>query len=129
MNSQAPDRNTPDNADSLAIRKARELFERASARLDVGTSNRLRLLRRDAQSASLARRSLRTLMPMGAAAATMLAVGLVWWLPRDQAGAPPGPAVAIEAAQDAYLTDEDAEVYAWLGEAPVATDNEPAGAL
>lgn len=119
-NSQDPTR------DAVAVR-ARELFERTSSRLDIATANRLRLARRDAQSPASRHRSLRLLLPIGTAAAVMLAIGLAWWLPREQT--PAHAAVAIEAAQEAYIADEDAEVYAWLGEAPVATTGDKAGAL
>lgn len=112
--------NGQDHNDPIAS-KAKALFDRASARLDTATANRLRLMRRDAQ-ASTARRSLGALLPIGATAAAVLAVGIAWWLPRGEPVVQPTPAVAIEAAQDAYLTDEDADVYDWLAEAPVATD-------
>ena len=106
---------------------ARQLFERASARLDIATANRLRLMRRDAQARPGPRRG-RSFLPMGATAAALLALGLAWWLPGKNLQDSASP-VALEAAQAAYIGDDDAEVYAWLGDAPVATDNEPAGAL
>lgn len=118
QNSQEPAR------DAVAIR-ARDLFEHASNRLDIATSNRLRLARRDAQSTP--RKPSRTLLPMATAATAMLAIGLAWWLPREQTHA--DATIAIEAAQEAYIADDDAEVYAWLGEAPVATHGDKAGAL
>lgn len=120
QNSQDPSR------DAVASR-ARELFERSSDKIDVATANRLRLARRDAQSTASPRKSSRSLLPMATVATAMLAIGLAWWLPREQT--PEHAPVAIETAQEAYIADEDAEVYAWLGEAPVATNGSKAGAL
>jgi len=126
MNGHDP--NSHDLSTNAASTRARDLFDRASARLDIATANRLRLIRRDAQADASAHGRTRMLMPAATVAATVLAVGLVWWLPRDNTPAHIAP-VAIEAAQDAYIADEDAEVYTWLAEAPVATSNAKAGAL
>ena len=128
MNSQDPNKQDPSAATDAIATRARELFERASARLPVATGNQLRLRRRDARAKAISQTRPLAVMPMAAAAAAMLAIGLVWWLPREH-GQSQRPAVNIEVAQDAYIDDEDFEVFAWLGEAPVATDDGKAGAL
>lgn len=128
MNSHDPNRQDPNGVASHAAGPARRLFERASARLDVATANNLRLIRREALSGPTPRQRLRSLMPMASTAAVLLSVGLAWWLPREH-GPDQAAAVALDAAQAAYIADDDADVYAWLGEAPVATDSNPAGAL
>jgi hypothetical protein len=115
--------------------KARALFERSVEQLDEASVRRLRLARRSALAG-------RAPVPRwrawpaglaglaGLAAATVLAFGLAWWLPRTRVAAPPAPlarvtAPAAEPADDALLAegDEDADLYAWLGEAPVAAED------
>ena len=61
-------------------------------------------------------------MPMGAAAAAVLALGVAWWMPRSPEATPETTAItATDAEIDSLMTDEDAELYAWLADAPVAT--------
>jgi hypothetical protein len=106
--------------------KSRALFEQASEHLDPAIGNRLRLMRRDALAGARARTPYRWL-PLGAAAATLLALGLTWWLPRP--GAPVLPAATTANSVDAdLLPEDDTEIYAWLGEAPVATNDDKANA-
>lgn len=117
--------NRPDT--DITTRAARELFDRASDRLDLATANRLRLIRRDALAAPAARRPW---LPTAAALAGVAMFTVLWWRPTMAPSAPSGPAPATAAASldvDA-VSDEDAELYAWLGDAPVAPDDK-AGSL
>lgn len=151
---------TPDESDPIA-RRAREVFEAASADLDGTTAGRLRLARRTALSASPS--PMRGwLAPLVGAVAVALAAWLAW--PRAQAPVPQQapiattpiapttpPPIEVEAPQApmesplveapvdesvdddaladddpelASFDDEDAELYAWLADAPVAPDAE-----
>jgi hypothetical protein len=99
--------------------KARELFDRASERLDQGSAYRLQRARMAAQQPRRSRPGV-ILVPAGAFAAAVLALGLAWWTPESPVG--PGVidgGIAADAEIDA-LVDEDPELYAWLAEAPVA---------
>lgn len=102
---------------------ARALFERASERLDQGTAFRLRRAREAALQAPAAPARAWG-VPAGAFAAAVLALGLAWWLPGRPAGAPAAPQPLASEEIDALVLAEDAELYAWLAEAPVAA---PAG--
>ena len=97
------------------------LFEDAARRLDPATANRLRLARRAALAGEPAPRVpwLPTL-----AAATVLVLGLAWWLPQRLAAPAPATPVAASVDDAAVLSevDEDTDMYAWLAEAPVASD-------
>jgi len=99
--------------------KARELFDRASERLDQGTAYRLQRARLAAQQPR--RRSLpRTfLLPAGAFAAAVLALGVAWWAPPTATPGTMDGTLAVDAEIDA-LVDEDPDLYAWLADAPVA---------
>ena len=103
--------------------RARDLFERASTGLDQGMAFRLRRARHDAQQPRRLPRGGSILVPAGAFAAAVLALGLAWWLP--QSSPPPTPVdageVAVNAELDALVIEEDPELYAWLADAPVAT--------
>jgi hypothetical protein len=103
--------------------RARDLFDRASTGLDQGMAFRLRRARHDAQQPRRAPRGGSILVPAGAFAAAVLALGLAWWLP--QSSPTPAPVDAGELAVNAELEDlvieEDPELYAWLADAPVAT--------
>ena len=119
MNSQEDNR----AADRSVASKARQEFESAVDSIDAGTGNRLRLMRREALAATQTRER-GWLVPSIALAATVLAIGLAWRQPWVTT-APATPAIAVdEAAQLGFPSDDDAELYAWLGEAPVAS---PAG--
>jgi hypothetical protein len=103
---------------------ARECFERSVDALPPATANRLRLARRAALANASARRPLVAwTLPLGAAAALVL--GLAWW---RQAPAPALPATAQATARalpDAggpAADDDDAALYAWLADTPVASD-------
>lgn len=104
---------------------ARELFDRASARVDQGTAHRLRRARQDALQARPRTRLVAGLLPVGAVAAAVLALGLTWWMPQRPVTAPAATAGAETSASDAeiegLMADEDTELYAWLADAPVAT--------
>lgn len=97
--------------------RARELFERASAGLDPGMAYRLRHAREQALQPRARARSSLGLLPAGAFAATVLALGLVWWMPPRPADLPGSDLADL----DALVIEEDADLYAWLADAPVAT--------
>ncbi len=108
--------------DEVIRSRARQAFEQSVAGMDQATGNRLRLMRREALAG--ARTSPRAWgLPMAAAAAAVLALGLAW-----RAGMPtpaPAPSASIPGAVDevsatGFPSEEDADLYAWLGEAPVA---------
>lgn len=101
--------------------RARAKFESAVDSLDAGTINRLRLMRREALASTqpYARRA--WLVPSVAMAAAVLAVGLAWRQPEPLVAhgadvVTAGDSVALE-----FPSEDDAELYAWLGDAPVAT--------
>lgn len=103
--------------------RARALFERASENLDHGAAFRLRRARHEAQQPR--RRVLPGLVPAGAFAAAVLALGLAWWMPgtgRPAAELPDVAAIPAPAGEfDTLLSEEDPELYLWLADAPVAT--------
>ena len=131
--------NNPDDDDDARLaRRARDTFDAACADLDPAAANRLRLARRAALAAPRAAHW--RLAPVAGAIALGLA-GL-WAWPRVQAppatvpvarapAASTAPQVAANAIDDAPAADEpdwdtldadDADLYAWLAEAPVAAD-------
>lgn len=118
----------PDPDHDTVHAAARDLFERASDRLDQGAAFRLRRARQEAQQPR--RRGLPAFVPAGAFAAAVLALGVAWWMPRP--GTPPVPDTRVAGADlvqttelDALLAEEDPEVYLWLADAPVATATGP----
>jgi hypothetical protein len=130
MNGHDPEQN--ENNKRTAAVASRALFERSVERLDVGTANRLRLARRDALNSPASIGAPRA-WTAAVAASALLALGLAWWLPRStthSTGAAPAvvsvPAVSPQASADAtdvaLSADDDADLYAWLGDAPVAVD-------
>lgn len=106
----------------------RRLFEQSVERIDVGTANRLRLMRRDALAAAPAPR-FRGLLAVAMTASVLLLIGLAWWRPMPSAPSAATPATATDLAALATAGDEDVELYAWLGEAPVAVDAAPGDSL
>ena len=109
--------------DHLVATRARQEFNVAVDSIDVGIGNRLRLMRRDALAGPRAPKR-GWLLPSIAMAAAILAVGLAWRQPALPAD-PSTTAITVdEAAPPGFPSDDEAELYAWLGEAPVAT---PAG--
>lgn len=104
---------------------ARASFERAVESVDVGTANRLRLFRREALAVR-PRRARIWLLPVGALAAAVLVLALAWRAPGAVApveiGTKPADPIAVEEITPMeFPSEDDAELYAWLGEAPVAT--------
>lgn len=102
--------------------RGRDLFEDAVRSLDPATTNRLRLMRRQALSEPRPAPWRALLLPSAAAAAAVLAVGLAWQFDRGMA-----PAASPDADAELALalpSEQDAILYAWLGEAPVAADGE-----
>jgi hypothetical protein len=123
MNSHEPEANQPSN--NAMTEKSRTLFARASAQLDPATSNRLGVMRREALAGARPRTPHRWL-PLGAAAATLLGIGIGWWLPQRNAAVAPNE-ISINASDQDLLPEDDAEIYDWLGEAPVAVNDDQAG--
>lgn len=103
--------------------QARALFERSVQQLDEVAVRRLRLARRSTLASTSAARS--RAWPAGVAAAAMLVLGLAWWLPRAAPAPAPSATGPAAVAEEPVLAeaDEDADLYAWLGEAPVAADD------
>jgi hypothetical protein len=123
MSGHDPEENQSLN-DSMT-KKSRTLFDQASGHLDPATGNRLRLMRRDALAGARRRTPYRWL-PLGAVAATILGIGMTWWLPQRSATVAPSEA-SINASDQDLLPEDDAEIYDWLGEAPVAVNDGKAG--
>ena len=112
--------------------RARALFERSVQEMDEVAVKRLRLARRSTLAAAEPARTHWQGWAGGLAAASVLALGLAWWWPRES-GAPahavpvaatPAANPADPSSDDPVLAeaDEDADLYAWLAEAPVAAD-------
>lgn len=120
MNGHDPDHDMP--RPPAGLTNSRELFERSVERIDAATGNRLRLMRRDALAGARQRRA-RWLAPGVTAALVLLLAGLAWWLPAppEQAAAALPPEI-LDGGEAVFPGDKDAEMYAWLGEAPVAVD-------
>ena len=119
--------------DQDAARGARDLFERAAQALPAATAARLRQQRMAAlQGPAPARaRALAWGLPAGAMAA--LLIGVAWWrgVP-SPADTPPGGvdmAQAADVVAPPAAAPDDAELYAWLADAPVASDAGTDGAL
>jgi hypothetical protein len=128
MNGQGP---APRGTHEQAVaERARALFERSVAGIDLASANRLRLARRTSFARTPA--GPRWWLPLGAGgAAAVLVLGLAWWLPASMPAAPAAPPLMADAGALPLPGDADADLYAWLGEAPVAVAAEPAtpGAL
>ena len=103
--------------------RARDLFDRASERLDQGTAFRLRRAREAALRPAPAALPGRRLWPAGAVAASVMALGLAWWIPGTGPDSPAAPLASEEI--ESLVLAEDAELYAWLADAPVASRGEP----
>lgn len=116
MNDQASS-----SQDEIIRARARESFENSVAGLDHAASNRLRLMRREALCAARAPARVWGL-PLAATAVAVLALGLAWRTNTNPAAVPrPAPAdAAEEISANGFPSEEDADLYAWLGEAPVA---------
>jgi hypothetical protein len=101
---------------------ARRQFDEAVGGLDADTAKRLRLMRREVL-AGVQSATGRRWLPAAAFATALLALGLGWRMARPPVVAPATPAdVALPAE---LAAEEDAALYAWLGEAPVAVDESP----
>ncbi len=99
--------------------RLRKNFEQHAQHLDATTANRLRLMRRDALLPAH-RVSRNHWRPVGVVSLTVLAVGLAWWTPRSSP--PPAEPVSVSVdVSDAAMLEEDSDLYAWLGDAPIAT--------
>lgn len=109
--------------DRLVETRAHQEFEAAVDSIDAGVGNRLRLMRREALAGTRASKR-GWLVPTIAMAAASLAVGLAWRQPVVPTESTTTALAVDEAAQLGFPSDAEAELYAWLGEAPVAT---PAG--
>ena len=108
--------------------EARALFERSVRVLGEGDAKRLRLARRSLLAAAPAPTPRWQAWSAGAATALVLGLGLAWWWPQaSPAPAAPVPVASAPAAVDGEEpvlaeADEDADLYAWLAEAPVAAE-------
>lgn len=100
--------------------RARELFDRASNRLDQGMAFRLRRAR-EAALRPAPTATVRRFWPAGAVTASVMALGLAWWLPSQMALQPDVAEPLAGTEVEALVMAEDAELYAWLAEAPVAS--------
>lgn len=119
MNGHDPEHGMP--GPPAGLTDSRQLFERSVERIDAATGNRLRLMRRDALAGARRQRA-RWVAPAAAAASVLLLASLAWWLPatpEQTVALPPG---ALDGGDAIFPGDNDAEMYAWLGEAPVAVD-------
>lgn len=112
-----------DPAVRLIAGRARQEFEAAVESIDAGTRNRLRLMRREALAEPRAPAQ-SWLVPSMAVAAAVLAIGLAWRQPAMPTDPTTPVLAADEVAQSDFPSEDEAELYAWLGDAPVAT---PAG--
>ena len=113
------DHGKEEHAQTIAA-QARECFGQAVESLDAGAANRLRLLRREALG-SPRRRARAWLLPVGAVAATALVATFIWRAPNGAAIPPTHPIVIEDVAPLEFPSEDEAELYAWLGEAPVAS--------
>ena len=106
--------------------RMRELFERSVQELDDAAVKRLRLARRAALAGAAPAQARPLGWTAGLAAACVLVLGLAWWWPQG-ATAPQAPVAQAANAPDPeepvlVEAGEDAELYAWLSEAPVASE-------
>lgn len=130
MNGHGPeDKQSMKDQENPIAERSRALFNRASEHLDPATGNRLRLMRRDVLAGNGQRRPQRWL-PLAFAAAMMLAIGASWWLPQRSATWSAGETTVHASANTSdqdLLPEDDTEIYAWLGDAPVAVNDDKAG--
>jgi hypothetical protein len=108
--------------------RARGLFERSVEHLDDAAIRRLRLARRSTLASEVATHRGWRAWPAGLAAAGVLALGLAWWWPHD-AARPQAPVASTHASADAEEpvlaeADDDADLYVFLADAPVAADSQ-----
>lgn len=105
----------------------RHLFDRACTGVDAATATRLRGARVRALQARHPRAFTRALIPAGALAAALLAVGVAWQRATPPAPAPAPAHAAILDSDSEPLLDADAEqidmardldFYAWLANQP-----------
>ncbi len=110
--------------------RLRALYRRAADPVDTATAARLAEARRRALEAAERPRLVRWLMPMGAVAACLLAVVVIW--PSAPRG--PGPATpttsSVASSADSTLPPDpdsadpalyqDLDFYAWLADQPAA---------
>lgn len=106
--------------DEVIRARARESFEQSVASLDQATAKRLRLMRREAL-AGPRNKTMAWGLPMAAAAVAVLSIGLAWRVGSSPSLRPTaGSDSADEISATGFPSEEDADLYAWLGEAPVA---------
>lgn len=110
------------DAEEVIAVRARELLARSVQDMDPATTNRLRRLRREALAGP--EPGFRGWAAPLAGSALAVALGaLAWW---SQPALPPGAPAAsatmlpAEATPWVIASDDEAQMYAWLGDAPVA---------
>ncbi|MEO7252435.1 MAG: hypothetical protein ABIW30_07505 [Arenimonas sp.] len=125
MNSHDTDHDA--RVDPAGLSRARELFEHSVQRIDPATATRLRHMRRELLSGP--QRTTRPwLIPAAATMSALLILAMTHWLPAASTSAAPAPeTIAVD--DSVFAADEDAELYAWLGEGPVAVGNAGGGKL
>lgn len=104
--------------------KSRTVFEHSVATLDVATANRLRLMRRDTLSQDVPGRFKSFLIPVSTGLAIALGVAIL--LPQFQSGK------SVTEQDTFYISAEDdaeAEMLAWLADAPVEVPSHIKGSL
>lgn len=111
----------PSHPQDEAIRaRIRESFEQSVTGLDPATGNRLRLIRREVLAGPRPTRKGWGL-PLAAAAVAVLALGVAWrtgFAPTSTQADPEAPRDEVVAT--GFPSEEEADLYAWLAEAPVA---------
>lgn len=113
--------------DPAGLRRARELFEHSVQGIDPATASRLRQIRRELLS-DRKRMTRQWLVPAAATLSAVLIVVMFHWLPAASTHTARAPeTVALD--DSVYAADEDAELYAWLGDAPVSVGNAGGGKL
>lgn len=128
MTSHEPHR--PADASEVAT-AARALFERATGNTSAGDRNRLRLMRRNALARAEHPGALsgRWTLPMAMTASALLAGTLGWFSLAPAGTKQPAVVSSSELEEAVTAADDDAQLYAWLGEGPVALAGEEGESL
>ena len=113
--------------DTAGLPGTRELFEHSVQGIDPATATRLRQIRRELFS-DRKRTTRPWLIPAAATFSAVLLLAMFDWMPAASTPVPHAPETfAVD--DSVYAADDEAEVYAWLGDAPVAVGNAGGGKL